>query len=66
MWKWPDPRESGTVDLPDGQGVSFRPTACVLSPDGRVPPWLVDHLTGQCGREVEALLWEPPKNETEG
>ena len=65
MWKWPDPRESGTVDLPDGQGVSFRPTACVLSPDGRVPPWLVDHLTGQCGREVEALLWEPPENETE-
>jgi radical SAM superfamily enzyme YgiQ (UPF0313 family) len=62
-WKWPDPRESGPLELHDGQKVSCRPTCLVYAPGKTSFKWLVDHLAKRYRALPEIRVWEPPQDE---
>ena len=62
IWKWPDPRESSPLELPDGQKISCRPTCLVYAPGKTSFKWLVDHLTKRYRVLPEIRIWEPPED----
>ena len=63
IWKWPDPRESSPLELPDGQNISCRPTCLVYAPGKTSFKWLVDHLAKRYPALPEIRIWEPPEDE---
>ena len=63
IWKWPDPRESNPLELPDGQKISCRPTCLVYAPGKTSFKWLVDHLAERYRVLPEIRIWEPPEDE---
>lgn len=63
VWKWPDPRESNPLELPDGQKISHRPTCLVAAPEMTSIRWLVDHLAQRYSTLPEIRVWEPPEDE---
>ena len=63
IWKWPDPRESSPLELPDGQKISCRPTCLVYAPGKTSFKWLVDHLTERYPTLPDIRIWEPPEDE---
>ncbi len=60
VWKWPDPRESHPLRLHDGQRIGCRPVCLVLSPDGVIPRWLLEHVAKRYSRPPEMRLWQAP------
>jgi len=65
IWKWPDPRESDGMILPDGQRIPFHHVCCVMSPDKMIPQWLPDRLSRHYPSPPEVILWEPPEDSYE-
>ena len=63
IWKWPDPRESSPLELPDGQKIACRPTCLVYAPGKTSFKWLVDHLAKRYPALPEIRIWEPPEDE---
>jgi radical SAM superfamily enzyme YgiQ (UPF0313 family) len=63
IWKWPDPRESSPLELPDGQKISCRPTCLVYAPGKTSFKWLVDHLAKRYPALPEIRMWQPPEDE---
>jgi hypothetical protein len=63
IWKWPDPRESNPLELPDGQKISYRPTCLVAASEKTSFKWLVDHLAQRYPTLPEIRVWEPPDDE---
>jgi hypothetical protein len=63
IWKWPDPRESSPLELPDRQNISCRPTCLVYAPGKTSFKWLVDHLAKRYPVLPEIRIWEPPQDE---
>ncbi len=63
VWKWPDPRESNPLELPDGQKISCRPTCLVAASEKTSFKWLVDHLTQRYPTLPDIRVWEPPDDE---
>ena len=63
IWKWPDPRESSPLELPDGQKISCRPTCLVYAPGKTSFKWLVDHLAARYRVLPEIRIWDPPRDE---
>ena len=39
IWKWPDPRESHSLELPDGQKTPSHPVCCVATSGEAIPEW---------------------------
>lgn len=64
LWKWPDPRESTPLVLPDGQKVDFRPVLLVAGAGSKVPPWFLDHIAQRYPSPPEIRLWHPPDDES--
>lgn len=62
-WKWPDPRESTPVVLPDGQSVPFHPVLLLAGTDKNVPPWFLEHIARRYPSPPEIRLWHPPDDE---
>lgn len=62
-WKWPDPRESSPLELPDGQKIFCRPTCLVYAPGKTSFKWLVDHLAERYRTLPEIRIWDPPADE---
>jgi hypothetical protein len=63
IWKWPDPRESSPLELPDGQKIPCRPTCLVSAPGKTSFKWLVDHLAERYRVLPEIRIWDPPEDE---
>lgn len=63
IWKWPDPRDSNPLELPDGQKISCRPTCLVAAPEKTSLKWLVDHLAQRYSTLPEIRVWDPPDDQ---
>src|SRR4030042_970881 len=44
LWKWPDPRESFPLRLPDGQRIPSRAVCLVKTPEKTLPQWFLSHM----------------------
>jgi len=62
-WKWPDPRESTPVVLPNGQTVSSHPVLLLAGTDKDVPSWFLEHIAKRYPSPPEIRLWQPPEDE---
>ncbi|MGQ9647206.1 MAG: B12-binding domain-containing radical SAM protein [Thermodesulfobacteriota bacterium] len=62
LWKWPDPRESAPVVLPDGQKVFFEPICRVVTPGEEIPKWFIDHIRQRYSSPPEIKRWQPPED----
>ena len=60
LWKWPDPRESRPIVLPDGQEVSFHPVCLVAAPEDALPGWFPDYIAKRYLSSPEIRIWEQP------
>lgn len=63
IWKWPDPRESYPVRLPDGQEIPFHPECCVATSGETIPDWFLDHMGRRYPSLPEMRLWRPPEDD---
>ena len=64
LWKWPDPRESRPMALPDGQEAVFHPVSLVAAQEKALPPWFLDHMAKRYTPSPEIRIWEPPDDES--
>jgi hypothetical protein len=62
VWKWPDPRESGPLMLPDGQAIPCHPVCLVAGPEEGPPRWFIDHMAQRYQNLPEIRQWESPDN----
>jgi len=62
LWKWPDPRESFPLVLPDGQEVPCRPVCLVATSEKTIPSWFLDHIRQRYPSPPEIKRWEPPED----
>ena len=65
LWKWPDPRESIPVSLPDGQKILFQPACLVAGPEEAPPQWFLDHLRVRYTSPPEIRMWQPPEDNSD-
>ena len=63
LWKWPDPRESRPMALPDGQEVSSHPVCLVAAQGKAIPRWFLDHMAMRYTPSPEIRIWGPPDDE---
>ena len=64
IWKWPDPRESHSLELPDGQKIPFRPVCCVATTGEIIPEWFTNHMSKRYASLPDMRLWCPPEDNT--
>ncbi len=57
IWKWPDPREWTSVELSDGQKVSFTPV-CTVATDEEIPDWFIGYIQGRYKNPPQIRLWQ--------
>jgi radical SAM superfamily enzyme YgiQ (UPF0313 family) len=62
IWKWPDPRESYSLELPDGQKVPSHPICCVATTGETIPEWFTNHMSKRYASLPEMRLWQPPED----
>jgi len=62
LWKWPDPRESFSLQLPDGQRIPSRSVCLVGNSDKILPQWFLNHLGQRYKPLPEIKIWLPPGN----
>lgn len=60
IWKWPDPRESNSIVLPDGQEVPCHPVCLVAGPEKVAPRWFLSHMAQRYPFPPEVRQWELP------
>jgi hypothetical protein len=59
LWKWPDPRESFPLRLPDGQTISSRPVCLVKTSEKTLPEWFLNHISQRYDPLPEIKRWLP-------
>jgi len=62
LWKWPDPRESFHLYLPDGQKIPSRPTCLVKTSEKTLPRWFLDHISQRYDPIPEIKIWLPAED----
>ena len=62
VWKWPEPRESHPLILPDGQQVPCHPVCLVVGSEKIIPQWFIDHMIQRYSHLPEIRLWERPED----
>ena len=62
IWKWPDPRESHSLELPDGQKIPSHPVCCVATTGETIPEWFTNHMSKRYASLPEMRLWQPPED----
>jgi len=60
LWKWPDPRESLPLQLPDGQRIPSRSVCLVKTSDKILPRWFLNHMGQRYDPLPEIKIWLPP------
>ena len=61
LWKWPDPRESSPLQLPDGQKIPSRPVCLVKISEKTLPRWFLNHMSRRYNPLPEIKVWLPPE-----
>ena len=61
IWKWPDPRESSPLLLPDGQSIPCHLVCSAAGQEELLPRWLTDHMAARYSSPPEIRVWQPPK-----
>jgi hypothetical protein len=61
IWKWPDPRETGPILLPDGQAIPCHPVCSVAGREESLPQWFIDHMADRYSSPPEIRVWQPPR-----
>jgi hypothetical protein len=64
LWKWPDPRESFPLSLPDGQKIPSRPVCLVKVSEKNLPGWFLNHMGQRYDPLPEIKIWLAPENES--
>jgi hypothetical protein len=64
IWKWPDPRESHSLELPDGQKIPSHPVCCVATSGEAIPEWFTNHMSKRYPSLPDMRLWRPPEDNT--
>ncbi len=59
LWKWPDPRESLPILLPDGQKIPSRPVCLVKTSEKALPRWFLNHMSQRYNPLPEFKIWRP-------
>jgi hypothetical protein len=59
LWKWPDPRESFPLRLPDGQIISSRPVCLVKTSEKTIPQWFIKHISQRYHPLPDIKRWLP-------
>jgi hypothetical protein len=62
IWKWPDPRESHSLELPDGQKIPSHPVCCVATIGETIPEWFTNHMNKRYPSLPEMRLWRPAED----
>ncbi len=62
LWKWPDPRESFPLRLPDGQKISSRPVCLVKTSEKTLPQWFLNHMDQRYHPLPEIKIWLRPED----
>jgi hypothetical protein len=62
LWKWPDPRESLPLQLPDGQRIPSHPVCLVKTSEKTLPPWFLSHMGLRYDPLPEIKIWLPPED----
>ena len=62
LWKWPDPRESFPLRLPDGQIISSRPVCLVKTSEKALPRWFLNHMSQRYNPLPEIKIWLPAED----
>jgi hypothetical protein len=62
LWKWPDPRESLPLRLPDGQKISSRPVCLVKTSEKTLPQWFLNHMSQRYDPMPEIKIWLPAED----
>jgi hypothetical protein len=60
LWKWPDPRESSLLQLPDGQRISSHAVCLVKTSEKTLPQWFLEHMSQRYDPLPEIKIWLPP------
>jgi hypothetical protein len=60
LWKWPDPRESFPLRLPDGQRIPSRAVCLVKTPEKTLPQWFLSHMGQRYAPLPEIKIWLRP------
>ncbi len=63
FWKWPDPRESLPLLLPDGQEIPSRPVCLVKTSEKALPRWFLNHMSQRYNPLPEFKIWLPAGDE---
>ncbi len=59
LWKWPDPRESSPLQLPDGQKIPSRPACLVKTSEKTLPQWFLNHMSQHYDPLPDIRIWLP-------
>jgi hypothetical protein len=62
IWKWPDPRECYSLELPDGQEIPSHPVCCVAISGEAIPEWFTNHMGKRYASLPDMRLWQPPED----
>ena len=62
LWKWPDPRESFPLQLPDGQKIPSRPFCLVKTSEKTLPRWFLNHMSQRYDPLPEIKIWLRPED----
>ena len=62
LWKWPDPRESHPLQLPDGQKIPSRPVCLVKTSEKTLPQWFLNHMGQRYDPLPEIKIWLPAED----
>ena len=62
LWKWPDPRESFPLRLPDGQRIPSRPVCLVKTSEKALPQWFLSHMSQRYDPLPEIKIWLRPED----
>jgi radical SAM superfamily enzyme YgiQ (UPF0313 family) len=64
IWKWPDPRETASLPLPDGQTIPCHTVCSVFGLETSSVEWMTGHMADRYPSPPEIRLWQPPKEKT--
>ncbi len=59
LWKWPDPRESFPLQLPDGQKIPSCTVGLVKTLEKSLPRWFLNHMSRRYDPLPEIKIWLP-------
>jgi len=62
LWKWPDPRESFPLQLPDGQKIPSRSICLVKTSEKTLPQWFLYHMSQRYDPLPEFKIWLRPED----